>query len=52
MDIMGKAYLLWIDIVIMYLSIFKKLYGPFFMDGVQLSQDHRATTRRQFNFYH
>ena len=22
------------------------------MDGVQLSQDYRATTRRQFPFYH
>ena len=30
----------------------KKLYGSFFMDGVQLSQGYRATTRRQFTFYH
>ena len=29
-----------------------KLYGPFFMDRVQLSQGYRATTRRQFTFYH
>ena len=30
----------------------KKPYGPFFMDGVQLSHDYRATTRRQFTFHH
>ena len=29
-----------------------KLYGPVFLDGVQLSQGYRATTRRQFTFYH
>ena len=28
-----------------------KVYGPFFMDGVRLSQGYRATTRRQFIFY-
>ena len=25
---------------------------PFFMDGVQLPQGYRATTRTQFTFYH
>ena len=25
---------------------------PLFMDGIQLSQGYRATTRRQFPFYH
>ena len=29
----------------------KKLYGSFFMDGVQLSQGYRATTRKHFTFY-
>ena len=30
-----------------------KLYGPFlFMDGVQLSQGYRATTRRQLTVDH
>ena len=31
---------------------FKKLYGSFFIDGLQLSQGCKATTRRQFSFYH
>ena len=30
----------------------KKLYGPFFLDWVQLSQGCRATIVRQFTFYH
>ena len=30
---------------------FKTLW-PLFMDAVQLSQGYRATTRRQFTFYH
>ena len=28
-----------------------KLYGPFFVDGVQLPQGYGATTGRQFTFY-
>ena len=28
-----------------------KLYGPFFVDGVQLPQGYSATTGRQFTFY-
>ena len=32
--------------------LFVKLYGPFFMDEVQLPQGYRATSRRQFTFYH
>ena len=30
----------------------KKLYDPFFMNGVHLSQGYRATMRKQFTFYH
>ena len=30
----------------------KKTLWPLFMDGVQLSQSYRATSRRQFTFYH
>ena len=30
----------------------KKALWPLFMDGVQLPQGYRATTRRQFTFYH
>ena len=30
----------------------KKTLWPLFMDGAQLSQGYRATTRRQFTFYH
>ena len=30
----------------------KKMLWILFMDGVQPSQDYRATTRRQFTFYH
>ena len=29
-----------------------KTLWPLFMNGVQLSQDYRAITRRQFTFYH
>ena len=40
--------------IIIMLDLFfkKKLYGPFFLDEVQLSQDSRVTTRRQFSFNH
>ena len=30
----------------------KKTLWPFFMDGIQLPQGYRATSRRQFTFYH
>ena len=30
----------------------KETLWPFFIDGVQLPQGYRATTRRQFTFYH
>ena len=30
----------------------KKTLWPFLINGVQLSQGYRATTRRQFTFYH
>ena len=33
-------------------NVFKKTLWPLFMDGVQLPQGYRATTRRQFTFYH
>ena len=36
-----------VNIVLDLLKILK-LYGPIFMDGVQLSRGCRATTRRQF----
>ena len=29
---------------------FKKTLWPLFMDGIQLPQGYRTTTRRQFNF--
>ena len=32
--------------------LLKKTLWPLFMDGVQLPQGYRATTRRQFTFYH
>ena len=31
---------------------YKKNFMALFIDGVQLSQGYRATTRRQFTFYH
>ena len=34
------------------LLLLKKTLRLLFMDGVQLSQGYRATTRRQFTFYH
>ena len=34
-----------------YVSLAKP-YGLFFMDGVKLSQGSRATTKKQFTFYH
>ena len=30
----------------------KETLWPLFMDGVQLPQEYRATTRRQFTFYY
>ena len=30
----------------------KATLQPLFMDGVQLPQGYRATSRRQFTFYH
>ena len=35
-----------------FIKLKKNHYGPFSVDGVQLSQGYRATTRRQFTFYH
>ena len=32
--------------------IYEKTLWPFFMDGVQLPQESRATMRRPFTFYH
>ena len=32
--------------------LLKKNFTALVMDGVQLSQGYRATTRRQFTFYH
>ena len=34
------------------LELWKKTLCSLFTDGVQLSQDYRAFTRRQFTFYH
>ena len=34
------------------ITLSKKTLWPLFMDGVQLPQDYRATTRRKFTFYH
>ena len=33
-------------------NFFEKDLSPLFIDGVQLSQSYRTTTRRQFTFYH
>ena len=33
-------------------KLLKQLYGPFFVDGVQLPQGYRSTTKRQLTFYH
>ena len=33
-------------------QMFEKNLWPLFMDGVQLSQGYRVTTKRQFTFYH
>ena len=33
-------------------TFFKNFMVHFFVDGVQLSQGYKATTRRQFTFYH
>ena len=33
-------------------AVYKNTLYPLFMDGNQLSEGYRATTRRQFNFYH
>ena len=33
-------------------KLYFKTLWPLFMDGVQLPQSYRATSRRQFTFYH
>ena len=33
-------------------TFFKKTLQSLFMNGVQLPQDYKATTKRQFTFYH
>ena len=33
-------------------AVLKKTLWPLFMDRVQLLRGYRATTRRQFTFYH
>ena len=49
---MSHTFIDMIRLLYLKLCLKKKTLWPLFMDGVQLPQGYRGTSRRQFTFYH